>query len=410
MRINVIFFLLFLGVSSAWAQERKPIEIGFTETIHSEILDEDREYYVHLPDEVLNNSTSNQNYPVAYVLDGESFFIPFVGHVKSLSSPAHMLIPKMIVIGIPNTNRWIDLSPTKTQPDLPYLTEAMANVGGGGDKFLDFIQKELIPQIEKEYPVLSHRLLVGHSLGGLLALHTFINRTNLFDDYLVLDPSVWWNDQYLIKQFEETAMDSRFNNKSLYVANANYITGYERKKGGEAEDYPEGSMEAKEKLTGILRNRFANRVALKIKDYPDENHITVVHIGQYDGMRFLYDYFNLPTFSPSSLQDFRNGFLKDYTEQFDNLSLHMASEIKPYEDQIMGMGSFLMSMNLYKDAKALFEMNTRNFPNSYQAWEALGDCYASQGKIEKARETYRHALTLNGNSRAAEKLRALDGK
>lgn len=410
MRLTLMVLFLLLGLTSSRTQEKQPIEIGFTETIHSEILNEDRDYFVYLPEELRNSPTTTQPYPVAYLLDGERFFMPFIGHVKSLSSSGHMLIPRMIVIGIPNTNRSRDLSPTKTPPDPPYLPESIASMGGGGDEFLDFLQQELIPEIEKKYPAISHRLLVGHSLGGLLALHTYINRTNLFDDYLVLDPSVWWNNQYLVQQFEETPVDSRFKNTSLYVANANYITEHERMEGSEAEDYPKGSLAAKEKLTGLLRDRFANQGALKIKNYPGENHMTVVHIGQYDGMRFLYDYFNLPTFSPSSLKDFKNGFLKEYTEQFKNLSSHMGSEIKPYLDQIMGMGYYLMSMNLYKDAEALFELNTLNFPNNYQTWNNLGDCYAAQNKIEKARECYRKSVAINDESDARQKLEQLEGK
>lgn len=405
MKLKIILLFLFLGVGYSPAQEKKSIEIGFKETIHSEILNEDRDYFVYLPQELRNNPASTQLYPVAYLLDGENFFIPFVGHVKGLSSPAHMLIPRMIVIGIPNTNRWRDLSPTKTPPNPPYMPESITGQAGGSDKFLDFLQKELIPEIEKKYPVISHRILVGHSLGGLLALHTFINRTELFDNYLVLDPSVWWNDQYLIKQFEETPIDSRFEKKSLYLANANSITGYERMKGINTEDYPKGSREAKEKLSIVLEERFQEHLPIKIKYYPEENHLTVVHIGQYEGLRFLYDYFNLPTFSPSSLKNLEEGFLQEYTEQFENLSRQVSAEIKPYKDQIMGMGYFLMSMNLFEDAETLFEVNTRNFPNNYQTWNALGDCYAAQEEMEKAEEAYKKSVALNNDSPAREKLK-----
>ncbi|MUP44472.1 tetratricopeptide repeat protein [Gramella sp. BOM4] len=404
MKTHILLSLLFIYSSFLLAQESKPIEIGFTNTIYSEILNEEREYFIYLPNELKTNPETIQNYPVTYVLDAEHYFIPFVGHLESLSS-AHMLIPRMIVIGIPNTNRWRDLAPTTTPPNPPYLPEFITSQAGGGDKFLDFVEKELIPEIEKNYPAaISHRTLIGHSLGGILALHTFINRTDLFDNYIATDPAVWWNDQYLIDEFKEKPIDSRFSKKSLFIGNANYITGYEKRQGSIAEDYPEGSMEAKTKLAAVIQDRFGDQIRLKIKEYPDENHMTVVHIGQYEGIRFLYDYFNLPTFLPSSVENFEDGFLQDYTEQFENLSYHAGAEIKPYEDNLGVIGFFLMSMNLIEEAEALYKINTRNFPESYQAWNALGDCYAAQGEMEKAKKAYEKSVALNKESPAREKL------
>ena len=44
--------------------------------------------------------------------------------------------------------------------------------------------------------------LVGESLAGLFVV-TFLVKPDLFDFYIAMDPSLWWNDAALVKASKE---------------------------------------------------------------------------------------------------------------------------------------------------------------------------------------------------------------
>ena len=106
---------------------------------------------------------------------------------------------EMIVVGITNTDRTRDLTPTKaTGPNAAQFPTA-----GGADNFLKFIETEVIPEIEKRYRVQPYRVLAGHSFGGLFAVHALITRPELFNSYVAVSPSLQWSDDATLKRAEE---------------------------------------------------------------------------------------------------------------------------------------------------------------------------------------------------------------
>src|SRR4051812_29636798 len=84
------------------------INVGESFSIHSNILNEDRTIMVYLPE---GYSESDESYPVLYLTDAETHFIHTGGNVSFLSSPGIDYIPKLIIVGITNTNRARDLTP-----------------------------------------------------------------------------------------------------------------------------------------------------------------------------------------------------------------------------------------------------------------------------------------------------------
>src|SRR5690606_20610424 len=111
---------------------------------------------------------AEERFPVLYLLDARSQFAHTSQTMNALSGPA-MSIPTTIVVSILNTNRTRDLTPTHTNEGFAGLDDSAS---GGGEAFLDFIEKELIPYINQKYKTTPYRTLVGHSLGGLFAAHT----------------------------------------------------------------------------------------------------------------------------------------------------------------------------------------------------------------------------------------------
>jgi predicted alpha/beta superfamily hydrolase len=174
------------------AAERKPILLGIADEIHSYELDENRTLNIYLPPGY--NGTSDTTYPVIYLLDGSENedYIHIVGLVQFL----HMIdtLPGCIIVGIANVNRKRDFTfPTTVIKD----KEAYPTTGGS-EKFIAFVEKELQPYIDKKYKVSASKTLVGQSLGGLLATEILLRKPALFDRYLIVSPSLWWDNESLL--------------------------------------------------------------------------------------------------------------------------------------------------------------------------------------------------------------------
>ena len=201
---SMIVLLLFCanGIQAQISQTQpKQIVIGLIGTIQSKILNEQREVWVYVPKSASDTNFSKQSYPVVYLLDGELFFSSVVGMIQSLSSA--YVCPEMIVIGILNTDRTRDLTPTHMdswQVMGLVLDSDVCKNSGGGEKFISFIEKELIPYIDSLYPTASYRILIGHSFGGLTVMNTLIYHPNLFKAYVAIDPTMSWDNQKLLKE------------------------------------------------------------------------------------------------------------------------------------------------------------------------------------------------------------------
>lgn len=190
--------LLIVSASSLSAEgvdAGKPIVIGDRFTFESKLLGEQRPYLVHVPNRYHFNS---DRYPVLILLDGPENFAHTTATVDFLARNGR--IPQMIVVGVANINRQRDMTPSTPSNLAPAGAEPMKT--GGSDKFLAFIGDELLPEIDRKYRTHSYRVLVGHSLGGLVATYALVQRPEIFDAYIAISPSLWWDDQKLVKEAE----------------------------------------------------------------------------------------------------------------------------------------------------------------------------------------------------------------
>lgn len=151
------------------------ITIGVLDSINSKILNEKRSLLIYVPKSFNNELFTKRKYPVLYLLDGEAHFVSVVGLIDQLSQlNADMACPEMIVVGIINTFRTRDLSPSNVIENKNMDSLTLKSTGGG-ENFTQFIEKELIPYINSQYPTSPYKMLVGHSLGGLLTLNTLVS-------------------------------------------------------------------------------------------------------------------------------------------------------------------------------------------------------------------------------------------
>jgi predicted alpha/beta superfamily hydrolase len=185
---SIVLLLISFCVN---AQENSPFTTGFEETIPSKILGKERKIWIHIPNSNGGNKIKDRgHYPVVYVLDGSENFNTVVSITEHMEESS--LCPPMIVVGIVPIERLSELT-TGTDKELP-------NVVGNGDKFMSFVEKELIPYIDTNYPTTTYKTLIGHSLGGLTVMNTFVHKPNLFNSYVSLDGSLWWDNKKICER------------------------------------------------------------------------------------------------------------------------------------------------------------------------------------------------------------------
>ena len=214
--------LLVTGSFGLTAQKNNTISIGSIDSIESKILKEKRKIWIHVPDGGPVDVFTKERYPVVYLLDGDAHFSSVVGMIEQLGFVnGNMICPNMIVVAIPNTDRTRDLTPTHVIVDPPFMDSASAKNSGGGEKFISFIEKELIPHIDSLYPTQPYRTFIGHSFGGLAVMQTLVHHTSLFNAYIAIDPSMWWDNQRLLAEAKKALEEKNFSGTSLYLGIAN---------------------------------------------------------------------------------------------------------------------------------------------------------------------------------------------
>jgi predicted alpha/beta superfamily hydrolase len=220
--------------------------------IDSKFVNEERVINVYLP------STYNElaeSFPVLYMPDGgikEDF--PHIANTISKLIENNK-IPPIILVGIENTERGRDLSGfSETENDEQYcpLTD-------GAKNFRRFISEELMPEINQRYKTQNQKGIIGESLAGLFVMETFFTEPETFDFYIAMDPSMWWNDHYLVKH--ANSLLEEFPNKEIKLLFA----------GSSAEDISKYTNRVNE----ILQTNTLERLKYKYSDEPKEEHNSI---------------------------------------------------------------------------------------------------------------------------------------
>lgn len=239
------------------------IWIGFKHNIHSEVLKEDRIINIYHPP---GYDTTNINYPTIYVMDGSLHedFLHIVGLVQFLTM--YELMPETIVVGISNVDRKRDFTyPTSIEQDKIDFPSS-----GGSENFINFLKEEAIPFIDTLYRTNEMKTIIGQSLGGLLATEIFLKHTEMFNQYIIVSPSLWWDDESLLA----------LNNPVLTQPTNVFVSV-----GKEGRIMQRDAKKLANKIQKV------NGADLKIdfKYLPKENHATILHQAAYIGLRSIYE-------------------------------------------------------------------------------------------------------------------------
>ena len=361
-------------------------------TLQSKVLGQERTVLVRTP---RGYEQGSDRFPVLYITDGDRNIGHTAATVQFLAENGRM--PEMIVVGISNIDRSHDLTPTHTNftengREIPIPTS------GGADKFLEFIETELIPMVESKYRVQPYRVLAGHSFGGLFAMHAFTSKPDLFNAFIAVSPTLPWDHDLVVKGTEKLLKERAELDRTLYVSLGN-------------EPELKGSFD---RLKTILGKSKARGLEWGADQWMDEDHGSLVMRAHDRGLRKVFAGWQLPREKDGSIA----GGLPGAEKHFAALSQRLGYEVKVPEALINQLGYQLLLAPEKKVAEAIevFKVNVERYPESANVHDSLGEAYEAAGQLDLARAGYEKAIAIgtakNDPNLAAFKdhLTALDKK
>ena len=361
--ITTLLTITWLTTASLRAE---PIVIGQTGKIQSAILGEQRDLLIYLPAGYANGQ---QHYPVLYLLDGPDNFHHTTGTLAGLVRAGHT--PDLIVVGIANTDRTRDLTPTNLRrqegedgPDFP--------TSGGADAFLRFLTQELIPKVEAQYRTAPYRILVGHSFGGLFAIHALLTEPDAFQATIAISPSLWWDDQQPVQLARQTLVGNAPIRQRLFLT-----------LGEERGDMMDGFLA----MLDVLRFAAPETLQWQSRILEGDDHGSAPIASTRLGLQFLFDGWRMPQTA------FQEGY-EAVEAHYRRLTERYGYPIQPPEGIVNNLGYFALGNGQVEEAIRVFRKNVESYPDSANVYDSLGEALEAKGDLNAAREHYAKAIAL----------------
>jgi predicted alpha/beta superfamily hydrolase len=356
----IIFF--YAGQKLCFAQkDGDDIAIGKYRVIHSQILDEDRLLFVHLPREY---EDTQLDYPVLYLLyvDIYNYFADGAIITEKLGGTGEM--PPVIIIGVANTNRYRDLLPVKTRG---------RSEGGGAENFLRFLEEELIPHIDKTYRTKNFRILAGPQAAAVFSLYALITKPGLFNAVLSENPFMNpENAEFLYPRAEQFFKGTESLKSFLYIK-------------CETNERPH-DLEYVERFAKLLESEKPEDFRFKM-EFRESSGYFITPMPFSKGLRTLFATYKLP-------DDFHTSNVKDIIHYYEKLSAEYGFEVDPPSLLLTFEGDKLSQERKTKDAIELFEYELSLYPKSLNALLRLGEIYRGMSDLERARDYYKKFLEI----------------
>ena len=414
-----IYLLVLIGsilmvnqhaIAQTTVSQTEQFQNRIVDSIFSKTLSESRDFWVRLPDNF--QPDNDEKYAVIYLMDGfslestlEAVYGNYWGHY----------LPHMILVGISNRkNRTRDLTTSQIKMRRGSVFDSET---GGAETFTKFMEEELIPYIDSNYPTMAYRTLIGHSYAGLFTLNMLVNHKHLFQNYIAIDPSLDWDDQKLLKETKEKLKTESYEGKSLYVSLAAeqlHMWNEEITMENIMDDSSEFTLFARSiiEFSNYTKSQKQNGLNFSWKVYNEDLHGTVPLPSIRDGLIFLFEWYQF-----KSPQKYNNpetpieelvSLLKEqeqiYTERFGVPTAPMIDEM------LNGYGYMNMQMGQSKKAFIFFEMNIKYNPTSANAYDSMAEYYESQNDKENALKYLNKAYEISGDDYYKERIEALNKK
>jgi predicted alpha/beta superfamily hydrolase len=381
MRTFKLLVILLCLTEMTYSQNTDDLIIAKKIKLSSAVLGEDRTIYVSTPS---GYDDSKDSYQVLYVIDGVS---EVIGLVKYLSD--YGVCPQLIIVSIEEVNPTRDMFPSKpkysrgTQPTTAWYNKREDHELrvyrpdekiGEADKYLSFIETELSPFIEKNYRTVPYKICCGHSKGGLCVTHAFLSHTNMFNAYIALNPSLYWDDGLIMRTAEEKLAGLNFKRRLFYFD----IGGNETPSTiGDAFTFAQ-----------TIKTNASKDLRWKLDYLPNESHGSGSALGIINALKFIYDGWDfdvnkIKTDGFSAI----DSFYKSQSEKYGYEITYDVGLLNSYGWNFVRNGK-------HEEAVTIFKENVRRFPNSPDAFNYLGEGYLAADNTEMAIKSYEKAIEL----------------
>lgn len=266
----IILFLVTFSIRLIFSQDviSDPLKlnIGEIHTIFSKSLNEERKLNIYLP----QNYSADSTYPVVYVLDGSLHedFLHIVGLTQFFN--LQFTMQPHIVVGIENVDRKRDFTHATELQDL----KTSYPTAGNSDRFIQALELEIKPYIESVFSTNETDFLIGQSLGGLVATEILFQKPQLFSHYFIISPSLWWDNESMLKARKKQVDFTDFSGRTIYVSVGKH-------------EHKIMKREARS-LKRLLSRSKTNNLKTHFKLMRNEDHATILHRSVYEGFLWLF--------------------------------------------------------------------------------------------------------------------------
>lgn len=360
----LFLFVALLGTGIGPARANTPVTDGWQTPppIESKALHETQTYRVLLPKSY--NQKPLQSYPLLIVLDGSRYGDMVASNARFLADEATQ-IPEHVIVAVDSHNRLRDFTPTDTDNW----------VGDGGAKFfLAFMRDELIPRLQKDYRLNGHRILWGHSAAGLFAMYTLYAAPDLFEARLVNDGSLDWDNKLPEKEVRAYLTKNNVPPQYLYM-NSSYLRSTDNPKDNWFQAFAD-----------MLKASAPKQLRWTYEPRQDEIHTSIALEGSIHGLRDLYAGYM------ATEQTMFKGFdavLKHYAD----IKGRVGAPDKIPESTLNYFGYLRLGQNTPEAIRA-FEMATKLYPESADAWDSLSDGYLEARRPKDALKATDKSIAL----------------
>ncbi|WP_103070948.1 alpha/beta hydrolase [Aquimarina sediminis] len=336
----LISFLVVLMSSFFVNGQEKETSIQLVDSIYSKELKQYRKFTTYLPKTYSVPHNRKHEYPIIYVLDGDKRKDLVNTIYQFLADNKRPMILEAIIVAIHQMDRSYELTPNKgTHFFNGTLIPSTMNMGGG-DSFYAFMKNELNPEIQKRYRANNFVNLVGHSFGGLFALHIMQKNDDFIKGIVAIDPSLWWNNGYLVDDCKKYLENNNTTKPILFLAEA-----------GPKED----NLHSKsiEKFSEIIKSNTTQMPNSKFRFYKDKNHYTVLIPAIQDGLTFLLE--------DQTFRHLDSRMTKEYIiDSFKKKSKMALVDIQPSNTRIVTYGDLCMIKKMPEHALEFYNWAIEN--------------------------------------------------
>jgi predicted alpha/beta superfamily hydrolase len=232
--------------------------------------------------------TAGKRFPLIVTLDADYSFPIAAAHLEHLSERSAQ-IPEVVLLSIGYDGDYSDRDLYRLNRTRDY-TPVHVPVGGYGPRFqahsgratafASIIRNEILPLVERDYPIDNgNRTLVGHSYGGLFAAWLLQQQPDLFRRYLMVSPSLWYADRYLIRTERDPSYIIPDKDVLAYLAVGSW------------EEQPEQDrlmVTDLREFSELLKARSGSRLKVRSRIFEDETHASIFPAAFSSGVRALF--------------------------------------------------------------------------------------------------------------------------